>query len=164
MSKMKVYELAKELGKSSKELLEFLGGKNIEVKSHMSSIENETIEMVRKAFGGKTGEPKAETAAAAKTEAAPKKKNIVHVFRPQNSRDGARGTNRQGGRQMGGKGSVSGGRPMQNAKPMQVQNGRPLPGSKPIQNAKPMQVQNGRPAPGAKQAPVKKAETVVEQP
>lgn len=160
MSKMKVYELAKELGKSSKELLEFLGEKNIEVKSHMSSIENENIEMVRKAFGRKTEEPKAE--AATKAEAVPKKKNIVHVFRPQNSRDGARG-NRQGGRQMGGRGPASGGRPMQNAKPMQVQNGRPLPGSKTIQNAKPMQVQNGRPVPGTKPAPAKKPETANEQ-
>ena len=53
MSKMKVYELAKELGKSSKELLEFLGGKNIEVKSHMSSIEEQEIALVRKALGGK---------------------------------------------------------------------------------------------------------------
>ena len=53
MSKMKVYELAKELGKSSKELLEFLSGKNIEVKSHMSSIEDKEIALARNAFGGK---------------------------------------------------------------------------------------------------------------
>ena len=55
MSKMKVYELAKELGKSSKELLEFLGGKNIEVKSHMSSIEEQEIALVRKALGVRAG-------------------------------------------------------------------------------------------------------------
>lgn len=33
MSKMKIYELAKELNKSSKELMEFLAEKNIEAKA-----------------------------------------------------------------------------------------------------------------------------------
>ena len=113
MSKMKVYELAKELGKSSKELLEFLGEKNIEVKSHMSSIEDGDVALVKKAFGGKAETTKADkpTEDAPKAEAekkaaevpkaetaAPKKKNIVHVFRPQNTRDGGKGGNRQGGR------------------------------------------------------------------
>ena len=150
MSKMKVYELAKELGKSSKELLEFLSGKNIEVKSHMSSIEDKEIALARNAFGGKhegtetekpAAVPKAE--AEAKTEtAAPKKKNIVRVFRPQNTRDGGRGGNRQGVR------PGAGGRPMQNARPMQVQNGRPAPGTKPLLNAKAIQVLIGSPATG----------------
>ena len=166
MSKMKVYELAKELGKSSKELLEFLSGKNIEVKSHMSSIEDKEIALARNAFGGKhegtetekpAAVPKAE--AEAKTEtAAPKKKNIVRVFRPQNTRDGGRGGNRQGVR------PGAGGRPMQNARPMQVQNGRPAPGTKPMQNAKPMQVQNGRPAPGSRQVQSEKLDMPKEQP
>ncbi len=159
MSKMKVYELAKELGKSSKELLEFLGGKNIEVKSHMSAVEDDVIEVVRKAFGEKAETPENEPAARAET--APKKKNIVHVFRPQNSRDGGRGGSRQGGRQAGVKGAAAGGRPMQNVKPMQVQNGRPLPGSKPVQNAKAVQAPNGRP--GAKPVPEKKAEIPYEE-
>ena len=82
MSKIKVYELAKELGKTSKELMEFLAEKNIEVKSHMSALEDEDTEMLRKAFGKKK-------------EEGPKKKNIVHVFRPQNLRDSKPG-NRQG--------------------------------------------------------------------
>ena len=51
MSKIKVYELAKELDKPSKELVEFLTGKNIEVKSHMSAIEEADADLVRKAFG-----------------------------------------------------------------------------------------------------------------
>ncbi len=53
MSKIKVYELAKELDKPSKELVEFLTGKNIEVKSHMSAIEEADADLVRKAFGKK---------------------------------------------------------------------------------------------------------------
>ncbi len=164
MSKMKVYELAKELGKSSKELLEFLGGKNIEVKSHMSSIEEQEIALVRKALGGKPeAAPKEEAEKkigdAPKTEtSAPKKKNIVRVFRPQNTRDGGKGGNRQGGRQTGGSKPGAGGRPLQNARPMQVQNGRPAPGMRP------MQVQNGRPAPGTKPVQGVKPEAVKEPP
>lgn len=50
MSKMKIYELAKELNKSSKELMKFLAEKNIEAKSHMSSLEDETVDMVKNAF------------------------------------------------------------------------------------------------------------------
>ena len=179
MSKMKIYELAKELGKSSKELLEFLGEKNIEVKSHMSSIEDKEIALVKKAFGGKTESAKADkqAEAASKPEAgkkaeetpkaetaAPKKKNIVHVFRPQNTRDGGKGGNRQGGRQMGGARPGAGGRTLPNARPMQVQNGRPAPGTRPMPNAKPMQVQNGRPAPGTKPVQSGKPETVKEKP
>ena len=52
MSKMKVYELAKELDIPSKELIEFLGGKQMEVKSHMSSLEEPEIKMVRDSFAG----------------------------------------------------------------------------------------------------------------
>ena len=93
MSKIKVYELAKELGKSSKELMEFLADRKIEVKSHMSALEDEDAQRVRRAFTKKPEEApvKKESAAAEEAprkEEAPKKKNIVHVFRPQNSRDG----------------------------------------------------------------------------
>lgn len=39
MAKIKVYELAKELGVQSRDVLEFLTNKNIEVKNHMSALE-----------------------------------------------------------------------------------------------------------------------------
>ena len=68
MSKIKVYELAKELDVPSKEVIEFLGGKNIEVKNHMSSLEDADADMARKAL------TKGNKDAAAKPEAeAPKK-------------------------------------------------------------------------------------------
>ncbi|EGN30599.1 hypothetical protein HMPREF0993_01099 [Lachnospiraceae bacterium 5_1_57FAA] len=116
MSKIKVYELAKELDVPSKEVIEFLGGKNIEVKNHMSSLEDADADMARKALA------KSNKDAAPKPEAeAPKKKNIVHVFRPQNTQNGAK----QGRRPQGQ------GRPQHNrqapqqGRPMQVNNGRP---------------------------------------
>ena len=53
MSKIKVYELAKELDRSSKDLMEFLADKNIEVKSNMSSLEDDDAQMLRNAYGKK---------------------------------------------------------------------------------------------------------------
>ena len=83
MAKIRVYELAKELGVQSKDVLEFLGGKNIEVKNHSSAREETEANVVRK------GMAKGDTAAKPEQEAT-KKKNIVHVFRPQNTQNGAR--------------------------------------------------------------------------
>lgn len=75
--KVKVYELAKELGKDSKDVVKFLEGKNIEVKNHMSTISEDEAAMVKKALGGSKA-----PASGDEAKAAPKKKNIVHVFRP----------------------------------------------------------------------------------
>ena len=102
MSEMRVHELAKELGRANKEVMEYLKGKGIEVKSHMSMLEDEHVEMVRKGVGSrpvpvkkeaegsekpaKTGEKTAE--AGARPAGVPKKKNITRIFRSQNSRTG----------------------------------------------------------------------------
>ena len=123
MSKIKIYELAKEVDKSSKELVEFFAGKNIEVKSHMSSVEEAEAELVRKAFGKKKEKPEG----GAKAEP-PKKKNIVHVFRPQNTQNGGKP----------GQGRRTGTKPVQQmGKPMQVNNGRPSKAAARPQGAKP---------------------------
>lgn len=71
MSKIRVHELAKELGRDNKEILSFLAERGIEVKSHMSSIENEQMEIVKKELG------KAEKTEAS---AAPKRKILRRYF------------------------------------------------------------------------------------
>ncbi|BFK08373.1 hypothetical protein F120042H4_13030 [Faecalimonas umbilicata] len=81
MTKVRVHELAKELNKSNKEILDFLQEKKVEVKSHMSSLTDEQENMVKDAFGGKK---------EASSEETPKRKNIVQVFRPQNTQNGKR--------------------------------------------------------------------------
>ena len=100
MAKMKVHELAKELNISSKEVLALLQEKGIEAKAPQSSLEDSSIEIVRKAFGGKgdtqladnkkTEEVKKEAVGAGKpaAEEAPKKKkkNIIFISNPQNSK------------------------------------------------------------------------------
>jgi translation initiation factor IF-2 len=60
MAKMRVHELAKELGRQSKELLTFLQDKGYEVKVSSNSIGEEEIALVRKEFG--TGAPQTVTA------------------------------------------------------------------------------------------------------
>ena len=90
---MRVNDLAKELGKTNKEILEILQKNHAEVKSHMSNINEEQISMVKKEVAGQAKEP-AGRPEAPKTEGekgsgaaqgeAPKKK-IAAVFRPQNS-------------------------------------------------------------------------------
>ena len=84
---VRVYELAKELGRDNKEIINFLLEKGIRVKSHMSTVEDKNVEMIKDELEKKEG--------AFDT---PKKKNVTQVFRPQNSR-GAAG--RQGGRPQG---------------------------------------------------------------
>lgn len=72
MSKIKIYELAKELDKPSKELVEFLNKKDVEAKTHMSTIDEAEADMVRKAFAPKANAEKAEEE---KSDAPKKKKN-----------------------------------------------------------------------------------------
>lgn len=100
MTKLRVHELAKELGMENKELMDVLAKKHVEVKSHMSSLSDEVVEELRGARAGKTG---------AGAEDAPKKKNIVQVFRPQNSKSGNRRPS--GARQGNGQGAARSERP-----------------------------------------------------
>ena len=60
MSKIKIYELAKELDVPSKDVIEFLTEKNIEVKNHMSTLEDSEADMTRKALA-KRKAPEAKT-------------------------------------------------------------------------------------------------------
>ncbi len=87
MTKVRVHELAKTLNKSNKEVIDFLREKNVEVSSHMSSLSDEHVEMVKNRFSA---------TAAEKTDE--KKKNIVQVFRPQNTRQGKKTDRPQGQR------------------------------------------------------------------
>ena len=96
MTKIRVHELAKELGMENKVLMDVLKKKEVDVKSHMSTLEDDVVASIRSAYGKKNPAPKQETKAEEKQEA-PKKKNIVQVFRPQNLKNGSR----QGGRPNG---------------------------------------------------------------
>lgn len=83
MTKMRVHELAKELGMENKELIDLLHKKNVEVSNHMSSIEDSMADEIRKE---RTAKAESKTAG----EDAPKKKNLAFVIRPQNSKNSSR--------------------------------------------------------------------------
>ncbi len=51
---MRVHELASELDMSSKELLQKLHDLGVEVKSHMSSVDEDSIQLMREGYGGET--------------------------------------------------------------------------------------------------------------
>ena len=53
MAKARVYELAKELGVGNKEILEQLKKKNVEVKNHMSTVEDNVAEEIRRENAGR---------------------------------------------------------------------------------------------------------------
>ena len=56
LGKIKLYELAKDLNLTSKELLKRAGELGIEVKSHLSNLEDEDAEKLRKSFLSKNVE------------------------------------------------------------------------------------------------------------
>ncbi len=72
MAKVRVHELAKSLGKDSKEIIEILKKDGVEVKSHMSSVEDVDAQKVRARFT-----KKASPAASEKKEAPVKKEETV---------------------------------------------------------------------------------------
>jgi translation initiation factor IF-2 len=85
MSTIRVYELAKEVNKTNKEVLDFLKSKNIELTSHMSNVDEAHANMVRDNYkkGNKITQ---EGNHPAKQEDGEKpKKKIIQVFRPQNA-------------------------------------------------------------------------------
>ena len=95
MTKLRVHELAKELGMDNKELLDILAKKKVEVKSHMSTLEEQVTDTIRSEYAKKKPENT--------EDGAPKKKTIVQVFRPQNSKSGKmQNGNRQGQRPQNG--------------------------------------------------------------
>ena len=89
MAKMRVHELAKELDRQNKEILAFLQEKGIEVKSVSSSVEEDTIALVRKHFTKnekvKEEKPMAKSGETG-AEQPKKKKKIIIVGNPQNSK------------------------------------------------------------------------------
>ena len=113
MAKIRVHELAKELEKENKDIIAALQKIGVEIKSHMSNVEDEDAGKIRAMFApkkaaSKEAPAKAEKETPAQTEkeapakaekeasvseekrpqAPPKKKNIIQVFRPQNSKTG----------------------------------------------------------------------------
>ena len=77
MSKKRIHEVAKILQKSNKEIVEYLQKNKVEVKNHMSSIDEVHIKMLENEFSNQKNNL---------TESEPvKKKKLTAVYRPENS-------------------------------------------------------------------------------
>ncbi len=102
MAKMRVHEVAKQLSKTSKEVISALKQNGIDVQSHMSTITEESFEMVKKTFGiGR--EPVKEPAKEAAKKPAPARKNpeeekTIPASAPVRERRPAEGVSREGNR------------------------------------------------------------------
>ena len=155
MTKMRVHELAKELGIENKELVEMLQKKNVEVKNHMSAVEDSVADEIRSEMSSKHEVKKSEAGAAdkpaeaegAKENAAPKKKNLAFVIRPQNSKNSSR---------------IQGSRPQQRqARPARPAGERPArpAGDRPVRSAgeRPVRPAGDRPVRPAGERPARPA-------
>ncbi len=125
MSKIRVYELARDLGLESKDLVDFLEELGADVKNHMSTIEDDIAELVREHFskagsagqaaGGKApqdaGEAGRKAPAAAAAQPPPRRAGEQKPQR-HDDQDPARGREpRHGkGRGPGGRGEAEAGR------------------------------------------------------
>ena len=56
MTKIRIYEIAKELNLSSKELIEKIADLNMNIKSHMSSLSSEEAELIKELLGNEEEE------------------------------------------------------------------------------------------------------------
>ena len=186
MGKIRVHELAKELGKSSGEVIEVLSAMGVSDAKVQTGLDDDLAAKVRSRLNPA---PKKEAAAggeAAPAEA-PKKKKFVAVFRRENARSGviSRMPTRQAQQRSAQAPTDAQGRPLRrrpvdaNGNPLPVRRpvdgqGRPIPrrvdaNGNPIPVRRPVEAGAARPqqpaaAPAAAQTPVKPAaaETVVE--
>ena len=107
MSKLRVHELDRELGRQNREVIEFLKSKGVDVRSHMSMVDEPAVSEVKNRFRkdnnnrgkehiAKLETPKTEEKVVTaksegdKTETPKKKKNIIRVFHAQNASDGGK--------------------------------------------------------------------------
>ncbi len=146
MGKMRVHELAKELGKDASDVVSALAEMGIKATA-ASGVEEADCEKIRRKLGGQTeAQAKKPSAAAQASQGAsqspeengegaqaPKKKRLVAVFRPQNARSG-----------------VIAKRPVRPDRPHPVDaNGRPLRRRPVDANGRPVRRPVPRPAEGA---------------
>ena len=135
MGKIRVHELAKELGRSSAEVIDVLSDLGVKEAKAQSSLEDELAAKIRGRLNGAARKPAAATEAEAKGEApaeAPKKKKFVAVFRRENARSGviSRMPTRQAQMRSAQAQAEAQGRPLRR-RPVDA-NGNPIPVRRPV--------------------------------
>ena len=86
MAKTKIFELAKELGLQSRDIITFLQKEGVEAKAAQSSIEEEAVQRVRKHFGKSEGEKRIVTEGEMRMGDMPEKKEVQKETRPETAK------------------------------------------------------------------------------
>ena len=109
MAGIRVHEIARQLGRQNREVMELLQKHGITVKSHMTMVDESHITMLKEKFEkmGKEHIANVDTSKeekmvnmkpeAEKAEAPKKKKNIIRVYHAQNASDGGKNRTRKPG-------------------------------------------------------------------
>ena len=100
---MRVHELAAELGRSNREIIQYLKTQGMDAKSHMSTVPEPLVGQVRQKYRNNKKSQEINTVVneekqgmnqeEATTEAPKKKKKLIRVFHAQNASDGGKTTN-----------------------------------------------------------------------
>jgi translation initiation factor IF-2 len=156
MTKIRVHEYAKQVNRSSKEVIDELGKINVNVANHMSTIDKEVVTKLDSKFGGNKNNQQ-----APKVDA----KNIGQKDAPASARPAStsnagqktsqQSSNRpaQGGQNRPAQGTQGGNRPAQGGqnRPAQgAQGGRPAQGTTTPASNRPAQGGQNRPAGGGR--------------
>ena len=86
MAKTKIFELAKDLGLQSRDIITFLQKEGVEAKAAQSSIEEEAVQRVRKHFGKSEGEKRIVTEGEMRMGDMPEKKEVQKETRPETAK------------------------------------------------------------------------------
>ena len=102
---MRVHELAAELGRSNREIIQYLKTQGMDAKSHMSTVPESLVGRVRQIYRNNKKSQEINTVVneekqgmnqeEATTEAPKKKKKLIRVFHAQNASDGGKNTKKK---------------------------------------------------------------------
>ncbi|MDO5390807.1 MAG: translation initiation factor IF-2 [Eubacteriales bacterium] len=102
---MRVHELAAELGRSNREIIQYLKTQGMDAKSHMSTVPEPLVGQVRQKYRNNKKSQEINTVVneekqgmnqeEATTEAPKKKKKLIRVFHAQNASDGGKNTKKK---------------------------------------------------------------------
>ena len=99
MAKTKIFELAKELGLQSRDIITFLQKEGVEAKAAQSSIEEEAVQRVRKHFGKSEGEKRIVTEGEMRMGDMPEKKELQKETKPETAKAAEAGHEGAGSRE-----------------------------------------------------------------
>ncbi|WP_337018493.1 translation initiation factor IF-2 N-terminal domain-containing protein, partial [Oceanobacillus massiliensis] len=91
MSKMRVYEYAKQNNTTSKDVINYLTSINVEVSNHMSTISDDTVKKLNEKFSAKPKQSEKTAKPAEKSNSNQQASSNSNQKKPQNNNQGKNG-------------------------------------------------------------------------